>query len=349
MISKYFKIIINIDTSIENRLICLFINSIEEREKLQDQLTFNKDVSKTKIKNKALFKDYLTTDEHKAIGTTYNIVVSNYTLFYDDNVDEMKTKLFFTLKTHKILINPEHLNICANSFSTSFLKTEKDNDKAEQLYNILSNNKKNMITWDILAMSLLNCGAKGLDIIKKIDRKMYYFYDDLKEFEPQLKTIATFYKPITHYFTTTKQRLQFVYNPMILTEFLNNLFLKEPRFYEKEFDYLKKQTKFIEVLPLLLENTNEILSTNNAKTLYDFAIDENTLYAFQPFHIEDSLIDDFSTIENTTLKKYILSLFSSFYFPSFKALYKPSIDNIGMLNIESINESRENATKKNNK
>lgn len=321
----YYKVVINIDTTINNKLICLFINDRDERTKTN--IIFNKNPEKTKIENKDYLKKMLTDIEYASIGNTVNICISDYPLFQDDTVEEFKIKLFFTLKKYKILINTDSLYIYSNSYSTSSLNIDKKTDRADYLYRLLSKNKKNLITWDVLCEFLLNCGTRGLEIIQQIDRKMYYFYEDLSLYNNLFDQIDVFYTPVSHYLTTIRNRLSFVHNPEMLVNFFNGLFKDEPKFYEKEFIHSSIQTKFLDVSNLLIDNTNELLSTNNGKVLYDFTIDDTTLYVVQPFNIDDALINSFNSIKNTVLSKNIIALFTSFYFPKIKPIYNNGILN----------------------
>jgi hypothetical protein len=325
MVFEYFKTIINTyetyDTTDINRkhntIACLFINNQGERMQIKQTIEFNIDPSKMKLSNIDILNKYFTQEDMIKLGKTMSVCVSDYSLFEDDTIEELKLKLFFTMKQLDVIIKVEQLYMFSNGYSTSILSNTKD---AEQLYRVLSENKKRLITWDILCELLLNCGDAGINIIKSIDKKMYYFYDDFKPYENDIKMINAYYTPLSYYLTTTKKQLSFIHNPDSLTLYLNNLFNDEPRFYKAEYDYFKIQNKLIQVSKLLTENTVELLSTNNAKALYDFTINDNTIYCYEPFNIRNQL-ENFERIENILLRKYISSLYSSFYFPKIASLY----------------------------
>lgn len=343
MINDYFKIIINRHPS--NKIICLFINNIDEREKAKQNIKFNKTPSNTEIKNPSELKKYLTTQEINAIGTEFNICVSDYVLLNDDTVEELKLKVFFTLKSLNISINVESAYIFVNSFSKSSINFMKEKntsfDKIDYLYRILSHNKKSFITWDILCELFLNCGNIGLELIKKFDKKMYYFYDDFNEHRELIEKIKEYYVPVSHYLTTHKQRIAFISNPDTLLQYFNVLLQTTTNVFNKDFNAVDIHTKFFEVSKLVTENTDEILSTNNSKCLYDFYIENNTIHLFTLFDINE-IIPDLEKLQNKQVIKYITSMYISFYFPRLKDIF----DDYGKLNREKYNKNIELLEKK---
>lgn len=322
MINEHIKVIINNNG---RKLICLFINSEAHREKLQNAVIFNKNPAKTELIDRTALKKYLNAAELATIGEGSNLVVSDYAIFHDDTIGEVKLKVFFTLKSVGISVNMDSFYIYSNGFSKSFLKSkettdEKEFDLVDYIYRVLSNNRKNMVTWDILCDLFLNCGSAGEKILQGMDKKMYYFYDDLNEHRDAIGKLDEFYIPLSHYLTTSTSRLSFVSNPDTLTSYFNNLFQTTSNVFTKDFNITSLQNKFFEVPKVVIENTVELLSTNNAKCLYDFDIDNHTLYLHTPFDINE-VLPDLHKLTNNAVKKYIIDLYVSYYFPNHKDIY----------------------------
>lgn len=323
MINEYIKAIINNNG---RKLICLFINSKTQRVKLQNAVIFNKDPAKTALKDRDVLKKYLNAAELATIGEGSNLVVSDYAIFHDDTIGEVKLKVFFTLKSVGISMNMDSFYIYSNGFSNSFLKSKemttekKEFDIVDYIYRVLSNNRKNMVTWDMLCDLFLNCGSAGEAILQGMDKKMYYFYDDLNEHRDAIGKLDEFYIPLSHYLTTSTSRLSFVANPETLTSYFNNLFQTTNNVFTKDFNISSLQNKFFEVPKVVIENTVELLSTNNAKCLYDFDIDNHTLYFHTPFDI-NAVLPDLHNVANNAVKKYIIDLYVSYYFPNHKDIY----------------------------
>lgn len=327
--NKYFRIdILQTNAGIH----CLFINNDVERKDILDTVKEHKEPKHLELKNKNLLKKYFNAKELGELGETTTLFISDYGLYNDDTIDEVKMKLIQCCKKHKIELSYDEIYLFINSFSQTILsqsgKEGETPDKVSHLYDFLSKNKKQQITWEELCIQLLNYGKYGVEICEKIDKKMYYYYDDLKPYDELINKIDLYFYPISHYFTTLNDRVNFIHNPFIYFDFINMLLERTPEIFKNDSNPL--YSKYIDNSKLILNNGDETLSTMNSKALYEFNIDGSIIYAFLPSIVSlDKNILKTQEIENKGFLDLIVKNINSVYIPKLNNVYKEdlSLDN----------------------